>query len=100
MLTRRQLLVGSVLGGLGAGLLTRGASAFSVETTPRFAADAFALACKPLNIGGSDHGQLVAETQAGLKAEIARGTAPANVQQIVICPICGCRIIVTADASY
>jgi hypothetical protein len=100
MLTRRQLLIGSVLGGMGAGLLARGASAFSVETMPRVAANAFALGCKPLNIGGSDHGQLVAATQAGLKAEIARGVAPADAQQVIICPICGCRIIVTADASY
>ena len=100
MLSRRRILFGTVFGGIAAGLGSRAAMAFSIETTPQFAANAFALACRPLNIGGSDHSQLVAVTQAGLKAEIARGTAPADAQQIVVCPICGCRIIVTADASY
>lgn len=97
MLTRRQLLVSTVVGGFGTVLAARAASALSIETTPRFAADAFAFACKPL--GGSDHGSLVASAQATLKAEIARGVLPAGARQIVICPICGCRFIVTADSS-
>jgi hypothetical protein len=98
MLTRRQLLVSTVLGGIGTSLAASVASAFSIETTPKVAANAFALACKPL--GGSDHSDLAAQAQTELRAEIARGTLPANAEQIVICPICGCRIIVTADASY
>jgi len=97
MLSRRQLLIGSVLGGMAAGLGSRTASAFSIETTPRFAASAFVLACKPL--GASDHGSLIASAQATLKDEIARGVLPASAREIVICPICGCRFIVTADSS-
>lgn len=96
MLSRRQLLIGSVFGGMAAGLGSR-AAAFSIETTPRFAANAFALACKPL--GGSDHGSLVASAQATLKDEIARGVLPAGAREVVICPICGCRFIVTVASS-
>jgi hypothetical protein len=97
MLSRRQLLIGSVFGGMAAGLGLRAAQAFSIETTPRFAANAFALACKPL--GGSDHGALVSSAQATLKDEIARGALPASAREVVICPICGCRFIVTADSA-
>jgi len=49
---------------------------------------------------GSDHSQLIASVRATLKGEIANGTASANAEQVVVCPICGCRFIVTADASY
>jgi hypothetical protein len=73
------------------------ASAFSIETTPKIAANAFALACKPL--GGSDHSDLAAQAQTMLRTEIARGVLPANAREIVVCPICGCRFIVTADSS-
>lgn len=97
MLSRRQMLLGSVFAGTGAVIGARAAAAISIETTPRFAADAFALACKPL--GGSDHGALVSSAQASLKDEIKRGALPANAQEIVVCPICGCRFIVTADSS-
>jgi hypothetical protein len=97
MLLRRQMLLGSAFAGVGAAIGARAAAAFSIETTPRVAADAFALACKPL--GGSDHGALVASAQASLKEEIKRGMLPASAQEIVVCPICGCRFIVTADSS-
>ncbi len=98
MLSRRRLLIGSVFGGIVAGMAARTASALSFETTPKVAADAFALACKPLS--GSDHGALVAAAQTTLKDEIAHGMLPAGAKQIVVCPICGCRITVTADSSY
>ena len=98
MLSRRRLLIGSVFGGIVAGIGARTAAALSYETTPKVAADAFALACKPLN--GSDHGALVAAAQATLKDEIARGVLKPGAVQVVVCPICGCRITVTADSSY
>lgn len=97
MLSRRQMLLGSPFAGAGAAIGTRSAAAISIETTPRFAAEAFALACKPLS--ASDHGALVASAQASLKDEIKRGLLPASAQEIVVCPICGCRFIVTADSS-
>jgi hypothetical protein len=97
MLSRRQILLASVFASASAAIGSRTAAAFSIETTPRIAADAFALACKPL--GGSDHGALVSTAQATLKDEIKRGMVPAGAQEIVVCPICGCRFIVTADSS-
>ena len=97
MLSRRHLLLASIAGTIVGGFAARTASAFSIETTPKVAAAAFALACKPL--GSSDHGALVASAQAALKTEIARGVLAANAQEVVICPICGCRFIVTADSS-
>lgn len=101
MLTRRQILIASVCGGMVAGLASRTAAAFSIETAPKVASDAFALACKPFSgpMGGRDHGALVASAQATLKSEIARGVLAANAQEVVVCPICGCRFIVTADST-
>jgi hypothetical protein len=105
MLTRRQILVGSVFAGMTAGLGSRAAAAFSIETTPRYAAAAFALACKPLgnpisaSASSGDHGALVSSAQATLKSEIARGVLAANAQEVVVCPICGCRFIVTANSA-
>ena len=76
MLSRRQILLASVFASAGAAIAARTAAAFSIETTPRFAVDAFALACKPL--GGSDHSALVSSAQATLKDEIKRGIVTAN----------------------
>jgi hypothetical protein len=100
MLTRRELLTGVALGGIAAGLGAREALAFSIEPMSKPVAAAFALACKPVSAGLGDHGQLIADVQASLKAKILDGMAPAGVEQVVVCPICGCRIVVTADASY
>ena len=61
---------------------------------------AYALACKPASAGGSDHSQLIADVQAVLKGKVASGALPADTRQIIVCPICGCRITVTTDASY
>ncbi len=100
MLTRRALMTGAALGGIATGLGGRAAMAFSIEPMSKPIATAFALACKPAAAGGSDHSQLIADVQALLRGKIVSGAAPANVEQVVVCPICGCRIIVTADASY
>jgi hypothetical protein len=100
MLTRRRLLTSAALGGIAAGLGARAALAFSIEPMSKPVQAVFALACKPAMASGGDHGALIAAVQSSLKGKIAEGAAPANVQQVVVCPICGCRIIVTADASY
>jgi hypothetical protein len=100
MVTRRKLLTSVALGGVAAGLGIRSAHAFSVEPMTRPVAAAFALRCVRAAAGGGDHAQLIAAVQEILKGKIVSGTAPADVEQVVICPICGCRIIVTADASY
>jgi hypothetical protein len=98
-LTRRQLLAGVALGSVIAGLGSRAARAFSLEPMPAPVSKAYGLACQPASAGGTDHVQLIAEVQAMLKGEIASGLKPANAQQVVVCPLCGCAITVTADTS-
>ena len=100
-LSRRRLLLASIASTIAGGFAARAASAFSIETTPKVASDAFALACKPFSgaMGGGGHGALVTSAQATLKTEIARGVLAANAQEVVVCPICGCRFIVTADSA-
>jgi hypothetical protein len=99
MLTRRRLLSGVALGGLAA-VVGRSAAAFTIEPMPKPVAGAFALACKPLAGSGGDHNQLIADAQALLRREISGGVLPATAQQVVVCPICGCRFTVTASAAY
>jgi hypothetical protein len=98
-LTRRQLLAGVALGGVGAGLGARAAQAFSLEPMPAPVSKAYGLACQPASAGSADHAQLIADTQALLRGEIAQGLKPADAQQVVVCPLCGCAVTVTANAS-
>ncbi|HWA45736.1 MAG TPA: twin-arginine translocation signal domain-containing protein [Hypericibacter adhaerens] len=98
-LTRRQLLMGAAWGGVAAGLGGRAAQAFSIEPMPAPVSKAYGLACQPASSGATDHVQLIADVQAMLKGEIASGLKPANAQEVVVCPLCGCAITVTADAS-
>ena len=102
MLTRRGLLSGVaggiVLGSGAAAFVARSAAAFTLEPMPKPVAGAFALGCKPL--AGGDHSQLIADAQAQLRQEISGGALPANAQQIVVCPICGCRFTVTVASAY
>jgi hypothetical protein len=96
MLTRRALLntalAGSAafIGGAGA------ARAFSVEPMPADVAAAYALRCGG-NVGG--HDALMRDARAVLDGEIARGQRPLGAQEIVVCPICGCRMVVSAGSS-
>jgi len=98
-LTRRQLLTGVALGSVAVGLGSRAAQGFSLEPMPQPVSKAYGLACQPASAGGTDHVQLIADVQAILKGEIASGLKPASTQQVVVCPLCGCSITVTADAS-
>jgi hypothetical protein len=99
ILTRRQLLMGATAGGLVIALGARAARAFSLEPMPAPVAKAYGLACQPATAGGTDHLQLIADVRALLKGEIASGLKPASTQEVVVCPLCGCAITVTADAS-
>jgi hypothetical protein len=95
MLSRRNVLMGAAAGGAGLALGTAGASAFTIEPMPVDVKSAYALACGDSN----SHSQLIADTKLLLDGAIARGKAPAHAEEIVICPICGCKIVVTADAQ-
>ncbi len=97
MLTRRQLLSGIALGGLGTGFAAQPASAFTLEPMPKHVAAIMALACKPNS--SADHAQLIGDAQLILRRDIAAGLLPADAKQIVVCPICGCSFTVTADSS-
>ena len=96
MLTRRDLLNGAVAGSaaLVAGAAT--AQAFSVvQMTPDVAAS-YALGCG--SAGG--HDQIMKSARLALDGEIARGQKPIGAQEIVVCPICGCKMVVAADSSF
>ena len=100
MLNRRQLMLGAALGALGAAQGARRALALTSEPMPAPVAAAYALACKSPAAAGGDHAALIAGAQASLKQEIASGTAQTGTVEMVVCPICGCRFTVTADAVY
>ena len=95
MLTRRELLSTAIAGSaafLGGGAAAR---AFSIEPMPRDVATAYALRCG--NVGG--HDQLIQTARNTLQSAIASGAKPAGAQEIVICPICGCRMVVSLTSS-
>jgi hypothetical protein len=97
MLTRRQLL-NTALGGSAAFLAGAGAAqAFSIEAMPSDVAAAYALRCGG-NVAG--HDALMRSARTALDGEVARGLKPAGAQEIVVCPICGCRMVVSADSSF
>jgi hypothetical protein len=95
MMTRRQLL-GTAIAGSAA--FMGGASAAQALTEqpmpPAVAADYLA-GCTATNVAG--HSDLISKTLAVLKGEIASGAKPAGAEEIVTCPICGCRLVVTAS---
>jgi hypothetical protein len=98
MLSRRQLMTGAAFGGLAVALGARRALALTTEPMPAPVQAAYALACKPL--AGGDHAALISGSQAELRRGIATGAAAADTVEVVVCPICGCRFTVTADASF
>ena len=95
MMTRRQLL-GTAIAGSAA--FMGGASAAQALTEqpmpPAVAAD-YLSGCTATNVAG--HSDLISKTLAILKGEIASGAKPAGAQEIVTCPICGCRLVVSAS---
>jgi hypothetical protein len=97
--TRRQLLAGVALGSAAAAFASRPAQAFSIEPMTAPLSKAYGLACQPASAGNTDHVQLIADARTLLKNEIASGLKPAGAAQVVVCPICGCALTVTADAS-
>jgi hypothetical protein len=94
MLTRRELLSSAIA---GSAAFVAGASAAQAWTEgampPAVAAD-YAKGC-----GGtvSGHSQLIATARTTLLGEIASGLKSANAEEIVVCPLCGCRMVVTAS---
>jgi hypothetical protein len=93
MWTRRQLLGTTIAGCAAFGTGTGVAQAFTFQPmTPDVAAD-YANRCGA-NLSG--HDQLMQSARAALQGEISNGLKPAGAEELVICPICGCRLTVTA----
>lgn len=105
MKTRRELLLGLVVGAAGFGLLsTRAFAWYYEELTPDQAA-AFAAACRaaPARAGSSsapeNHAGLIATARQDLVRRIAKGMIPTGASEQVGCPVCGCSFVVTADGA-
>jgi hypothetical protein len=100
MLTRRELLSTAIAGSAafvaGAAMIRiPGAQAFTEQQMPPAVAAEYLAGCTSGNVAG--HSGLIAQARALLKGEIASGTKPAGAEEIVTCPICGCRMVVTAS---
>jgi hypothetical protein len=98
MLTRRRLLSGAAWGGLAALAGAGRARALTIEPMPAPVSQAYALACKSPSL--SEHAMLIADARSALKRQIASGAAKPDAVEFVVCPICGCRFTVSADASF
>jgi hypothetical protein len=99
MLTRRELLSTAIAGSAafvaGASLVgIPAAQAFTEQPMPPAVAAQYALGCSAS--GSRGHEGLIASARAALLGEIASGARSAGAEEIVTCPICGCRIVVTA----
>jgi hypothetical protein len=95
MLTRRELLGTAVAGSAAFVAGASAAHAFTVQPMPPDVAAEYALGCSGMSTSG--HDQLMRTARAALESEIARGAKPARAEEIVVCPLCGCRLVVTAD---
>jgi hypothetical protein len=94
MMTRRQLLSTAIAGSAAFVAGASAAQAFSVQPMPPAVEAEYLAGCAAGNATG--HGNLIAQARAFLKGEIASGAKPAGAEDIVTCPICGCRLVVTA----
>jgi len=92
MLTRRELLSTAIAGSAAFVAGASAAQAFTEQPMPPDVAAEYALGCG--GVGG--HDQLMQKALAALEGEIASGAKPASAEEIVVCPLCGCRMVVSA----
>lgn len=95
MLTRRQLLSTAIAGSAAFMAGASAAQAFTEQAMPPDVAADYLAGCSATSNSG--HDQLIEKMRAFLKGEIASGVKPAGAEEVVTCPICGCRMVVTAD---
>lgn len=95
MLTRRELLSTAIAGSAAFVAGASAAQAFTEQPMPPDVAAQYALGCSGTSSSG--HSQLIQKARALLTGEIASGTKQANAEEIVVCPLCGCRMVVTAS---
>jgi len=89
MVSRRNLLAGSVLG-TGAVLSIRPVSALTLEDVP--ATSGVGLSLSDRCGGAAEHAQITADLRARLSTQ---GAAP-GTSATATCPICGCPVTVCA----
>ena len=99
MLTRRELLSTALAGSaafVAFAALVRipVARAFTEQPMPAPLAAEYLAGCGGTNGG---HDQLMQTARSALLGEIKSGVKPAGAEEIVTCPICGCRMVVTAS---
>jgi hypothetical protein len=100
MKTRREILLGLVVGAAGFGLLSNRAFAWYLEELTPDQQAAYAAACRAAPANGSEnHGALISATRQDLVQRIAKGLLPAGTSEQVGCPVCGCSFVVTADGA-
>ena len=97
MLTRRQLLSTAIAGSAAFMAGASAAQAFTEQAMPPAIAAQYALGCSAASSSTGNHGDLIAKARAFLKGEIASGVKPVGAEQVVTCPLCGCRMVVTAS---
>ena len=97
MLTRRQLLSTTIAGSAAFVAGTSAARAFTKQPMPPAVAAEYLAGCTATAPSTTGHQDLLQKARALLQGEIASGAKPANAEEIVTCPICGCRMVVTAD---
>ena len=93
MLSRRELLSTAIAGSAAFVAGASAAQAFTETPMPPAVAAEYALGCSSI----ANHDQLVKTARTSLLDKITRGLMPANSEEIVTCPICGCRMVVTAS---
>jgi hypothetical protein len=92
MLTRRELLSTAIAGSAALVAGATAAQAFTEQAMPPAVAAEYALGCSAV----TGHDQLMQTARTSLLGEIAQGLKPAGAEAVVTCPICGCRMVVTA----
>jgi len=94
MMTRRQLLSTAIAGSAAFAAGASAAQAFTEQPMPPAVAAEYLAGC---GANPSGHSDLIAKARAFLQGEIASGVKPAGAEEIVTCPICGCRMVVIAS---
>jgi hypothetical protein len=109
MLTRRHLLSGIALTGLMLPIARQSALALTSEPMPKPLVDLAALRCTAkldtVSLTGAapaagDHTALLSQMRDLLTKKIAAGADPATAAEVAVCPLCGCPLTVTAQASF
>jgi hypothetical protein len=88
--------MGMVASGSGLALAAPRALAWHYQDMPPEVEAALNAAC---GNGGEDHAGLISAGRQDLLRRIAEGLLPVDASERFACPVCGCSVMVTADAA-